>query len=84
MLTYNQTLKKIEEITTELAELKVKTDFYTHTEYVEKLKENDTVCNMITLKGAKHAFVLFDYQSSDEQAEGYMEKTMEFIKNNLF
>ena len=44
--------------------------------FVEKLKENDVVCEMITLKGAKHAFILFGYQSSDEEAESYMKMTM--------
>ena len=52
--------------------------------FADKLKENDSICDMITIKGAKHAFVLFDYQSSDEQAESYMEMTLDFINRNLF
>ena len=52
-------------------------------EFVEKLKRNGSVCEIITLKGAKHAFILFGYQSSDEEAESYMKMTMKFIENNL-
>ena len=49
--------------------------------FVEKLKENDAVCEMITLKGAKHAFILFDYLVSDKEAEEYMEITLNFIND---
>ena len=38
---------------------------------------------MITLKGAKHAFILFDFQVFDEEAEEYMKITTKFIKENL-
>ncbi len=51
-------------------------------EFSEKLKENGGISDMITIKGAKHAFILFDYQSSDEEVQNYMGITMEFIRNN--
>ncbi len=51
--------------------------------FVDLLKENGAVCEMITEKEAKHAFILFDYQVCDEQAEKYMEETMGFIKKHL-
>ena len=52
-------------------------------DFSDKLKEKGTVSEMITLKGAKHAFILFDYQSTDEEAISYMEMTMDFMKKHL-
>ncbi len=52
-------------------------------EFAEKLKENGAFCEMITLKGAKHSFIIFDFQILNEQAEEYMKVTMKFIKENL-
>jgi len=51
--------------------------------FSEKIKESGAVSEVITESGAKHAFILFDYQVSDEQAEIYMEQTMNFLKRYL-
>lgn len=52
-------------------------------EFANKLKEKGVVSEMIVEKGKQHAFVLFDYISTDEEALTYMEQTMEFINKYL-
>lgn len=49
----------------------------------KELKDRGFVSEMIVEKGKGHAFVLFDYQSTDEEAIMYMEQTMEFINKYL-
>ncbi len=51
--------------------------------FADEIAKSGSVCEMITEKGANHAFILFDYQSSDEKASEYMEQTMEFIRKYL-
>ena len=52
-------------------------------DFANELKNKGFVSEMIVEEGKTHAFVLFDYQSTDEDAIKYMEQTMEFINRNL-
>lgn len=52
-------------------------------EFSKILKDKGIISEMIVEKGKKHAFVLFDYQSTDEEAISYMEQTADFINRYL-
>lgn len=49
----------------------------------EKLNELGFSSEMITLKNVLHAFILYDYQSSDEEVEEYMDMIEEFLNRKL-
>ena len=49
----------------------------------EKLQKLGFNSEMITLDGIQHAFIPYDYKSTDEQVVSYMEMIEEYLNKKL-
>ena len=49
----------------------------------ERMKKLGFETEMITLNGAKHAFILYDYVSTDEEVEKYMDMIIDYLDKHI-
>ncbi len=60
------------------------TSYYDTVKMNERLNINGFDSEMITLKNVMHAFILYDYRSTDEEVEKYMKMIEEYLEKKLF
>ena len=57
--------------------------YETSVKYVEKMKNIGNDTELLSIEGASHAFILYEYQSKPEDIIGYMQKIDEFIDKKI-